>query len=203
MKMEVGQLNEVNDSTDNSFIHRMMNTITTMILNPVRTIKYTFLKLFSVPTPWLVNSIPIFGGRTLFELFVMAGSAAVVISLGIQLGGLKAGVITDSVFAVLILFGLRHNILNILFGLSFERALFFHKILLFLGLASATVHGVALGPRLSGFVMVALIMFAGLTYLIKNTFFELFYFLHMATYITIIPIAVGHGAFYFPLAGKE
>lgn len=164
--------------------------------------KYLLLKLFSVPTPGLRNSLPIFGGKTLFEVIIMIAVTVITIAVSISAGAETAGVIADLLFAILVLFGLRHNILNIIFGVSFERALYFHKLLVLLGLSATAIHGIGLGANTGGFVLVALIMSTGLIYFTKNTSFELFYYLHVAIYVCICPIAYMHGAFYFPIAGK-
>lgn len=90
--------------------------------------RYQFIRAISVPIPFTPNRIPIIGGRTLIELFTFLAMTILAVVVGCREGKL-AGNTCDWIGAFVILASLRNfNFYHIVFGISFERALYWHKL---------------------------------------------------------------------------
>ena len=85
--------------------------------------RYWCMRLVSCPVPGLKASIPIIGGRTLIEILCFFLLVLMAISLALP-DNKDAGEIGDLFGAATTIFGLRNNLLQVLFGISYERALF-------------------------------------------------------------------------------
>ena len=90
--------------------------------------------------------------------------------------------------ALLILLGLRHNILNYVFGISFERALYYHKFIASVLVLTTIIHIVYAESKgdPTGLALFGLILVVCGSYFIKSYSFELFYFVHIGAFIPII-----------------
>jgi len=137
-------------------------------------------------------------------LFVLAIICALLCT--IQNGSSSSGSCVQIIGLFVVLFGLRNNFNTIIFGISFERAIYFHKFIGLLFMLGTAFHGyynlVGSSPsnfasgtmNLTGVILAFLVGGIGLSYLVKNKNFEVFYYLHMAMYIATIPVAFLHGA---------
>lgn len=137
-------------------------------------------------------------------LFVLAIICALLCT--IQSGSSSSGSCCQTIGLFVVLFGLRNNFNTIIFGISFERAIYFHKFIGLLFMLATAWHGyynlVGSSPsnfasgtmNLTGVILAFLVGGIGLSYLVKNKNFEVFYYLHMAMYIATIPVAYLHGA---------
>ena len=93
--------------------------------------RYHLVRLLSIPVPFVPNKIPIIGGRTLIELFFFIAGAILAIVIGCRWReGASAGHTCEAIGAVVIIAALRKlGLYSCLFGISFERALIWHKAL--------------------------------------------------------------------------
>jgi NADPH oxidase len=112
------------------------------------------------------------------------------------------GRISDYAGAVTMAFGLRNNVLNFLFGISFERAIFWHKVTAIVFIITAAIHGILLGSNDTGFIIIAFMGLAALIYFVKDKNFEIFYYLHMISAIVVVIIISIHGGLFTSLLGK-
>mmetsp|Transcript_26197 Transcript_26197/g.44193 ORF Transcript_26197/g.44193 Transcript_26197/m.44193 type:complete len:553 (+) Transcript_26197:100-1758(+) len=156
--------------------------------------RYAVIRCISVPVPFLSHKIPIIGGRTFVELIVVLA----IFALGIATAG--GGGTTNVLFGLTILISMRFNVLTLIFGIPFERALFFHKVLASSGLIAMIIHALSEGTNGSGLALAFLLGGAMGAYLIKPYAFEIFYYSHILCYVISIPFAIGHGAGIFALA---
>jgi NADPH oxidase len=108
----------------------------------------------------------------------------------------------------MILFALRNNVLTFLFGISFERALLWHRAAARLTIILAVIHAyknfkedsIIGGNKLTGIPMLVLLITASLSYFIKAKSFELFYYFHIISYLTVVILGFIHGATVFSLS---
>lgn len=168
--------------------------------NIIISIRYFLVRFLSCPTPGLRNSIPIIGGRTVPELIVILGIPAVTIGYFIK-GAVAPETLADYAGFVAVILGLRHNILGILFGISFERAVFYHKGVGLICFVFLLIHAIQKSAvSATGIAIATIIGLMALLYIGKNFLFELFYYFHIVGYVALIPITKLHGAFLIPYA---
>ena len=150
----------------------------------------------------------------MLELIFVFGTYALTLAVCPSLGTQKSGSLASAGAGLIILLALRNNVATIFFGISFERALFFHKLGAVLVLALAIIHGyLALirdesfqlyneyqDENTDGMLLLAMMVSMSLLYGLKNFFFEYFYIVHVLFYALIIPVAIVHGATVFALA---
>ena len=132
---------------------------------------------------------------TNFSLFqiIICGIYAVSIYLSV-IEGPNDGQVANSLGCIVFLLGMRNNLLSVIFGISFERALYWHKVISYVFMLTVSIHAVLMGIDFSGIVLAALCLFAPISYLFKNTSFELFYYSHIVKNVLIAIFCVGHGA---------
>ena len=162
--------------------------------------RYLLVRLFGVPIPFLSNRIPILGGKTAADLIcciLMITMSYYIPTLNIT--GLTFAKVADYSFAMLVLCGLRSiNILNLALGISFERAIFYHKLMMpivFIILVSHSFYRTT--PNSTGVLLGTLVGLMGGVYLLKPINFQLFYYSHVALFCIIIMVAAIHGATLF------
>lgn len=167
---------------------------------PIKAFRFFLIRLLSCPVPGLMSCVPIVGGRTVPELVIIFGVP--LIALAIVFGAkFDAGNMSDFMGMVAIALGLRHNFMAVLFGISFERAVYYHKGFALLCLLFLVIHGNQFGSNASG-VGIGFIMFLmALMYTFKPYFFEVFYYIHVIGYAILIPVTLAHGSVLIPLAG--
>lgn len=154
------------------------------------------------------------GAVTPFELIAVVTIFAIVIAICLLSGSSSSGELSAYIIFITVIISLRNNILQYTLGISWERALLFHKMFGLLSFATAAIHGIPLlgegndegeGDRRrleddeektsSGLPLLILIACQPILYvLIKPYFFELFYYLHMLIYLAMAYFAIEHGA---------
>jgi predicted ferric reductase len=157
----------------------------------VRHMRFLLIRALSCPVPGLSSkTVPLIGGRTGLEIIVCIIIAAAVVAF--SLVGDAGSVLAASIFVAVIL-GLRTNVLEIVFGVSFERALYYHKWFGSLVLAIMVIHILQRGVSTSGIVLIITTVLIGTVYLGKNLNFEFFYYGHIAAYIATAITLLFHG----------
>lgn len=162
------------------------------------------MRLVSCPVPGLKASFPIIGGHTLIELLCFLMLVLMAISLAMP-DNKDAGEIGDLFGAATTIFGLRNNLLHVLFGISYERALFWHKVMGSCTLGIICFHAL-IGFDFTGFMICLSVGLMALTYLIKNMSFphafEVFYYTHLTSIVLIMVFGqLHHDAVWFSLSG--
>ena len=81
-------------------------------------IKYTILRFFSCPIPFLVNNVPIIGGKTAIEIVLILFALIFIIYIGLTIDGLTMGSVTDYIFATVVCLSIRNYVLTLFFNIS-------------------------------------------------------------------------------------
>lgn len=175
-----------------------------MIQGKIASCRYWCMRLVSCPVPGIKASVPIIGGRTLVEIICVAILILMAVSLALP-SNQGAGHYGDFFGAATTVLGLRNNILQILFGISYERALYWHKVMGGCTLGMICFHALC-GFNFSGVMMCFAMGMMTLTYLIKNMdfahAFEVFYYTHLVSILLIIAFGqMHHSAMWFSLSG--
>lgn len=170
-----------------------------LLSEKLRWVRYWIIRFVSVPVPFLRSSVPIVGGKTFIELIVLGIAFAIGIMTALP-DYANAGNIADYLGVVTVVVGFRNNILSGLLGISYERALFWHKAVGILALVVTIIHSFEgmTNPSGLGIVIVMLVM-TGL-YFVKKWIFNIFYFVHLAGILCLIALLYAHYATYFPAA---
>mmetsp|Transcript_14500 Transcript_14500/g.27116 ORF Transcript_14500/g.27116 Transcript_14500/m.27116 type:complete len:558 (+) Transcript_14500:142-1815(+) len=166
--------------------------------------RYWCMRLVSCPMPGLKASFPIIGGRTLIEIICFLMLVLMAVSLAMP-DNKDAGEIGDLFGAATTIFGLRNNLLQVLFGISYERALFWHKVMGSCTLGIICFHAL-IGFDFTGFMICVSMGLMALTYFIKNMSFphafEVFYYTHFVSILLIMVFGqLHHDAVWFSLSG--
>lgn len=149
------------------------------------------IQFFACPTPGLKNTIPLLGGRTVIELL----GVIVVMALPIALAGAGGAIDAANVSGLIcILLALRFNYALKLLNLSFERALFWHKIMAIVFLVTMIIHAASKGANTTGLIIVCSAGIMSLAYLSKPYFFEVFYYIHLSLLVVCCAACFVHGA---------
>lgn len=183
---------ETDDVKLNAFAQSKRNL--SSILLPLKSLRYLIVRTVSVPIPFLSHHLSILGGKTAVELGIIIFVSTFAIS------GAGSGKYNDIMSALLVLLSMRFNVLTAVFGISFERALFWHKFVALVAIGCIGVHMKDKGNNNSGIAIIVLMAIACGSYLVKPYLFELFHFAHILCYVLTIPYALKHGAKYFPYA---
>lgn len=166
-------------------------------------LRYAVIRTLSCPVPFMPTWLPVIGGKTLPELVMVCFMTGIVVAMVLSSGeGESIGNIADYLGVILIAFALRKGNVLSLFGISFERAIFWHKVVGGLTMFAVLLHGLRVGEtNATGLALGVLIGFAGLLYLLAafEISFNLFYYLHMLMYVIIAPIVIIHGGKWFGL----
>jgi hypothetical protein len=161
--------------------------------------RYLLIRTLTCPAPFMSNNIPYIGGKSILELVLILVVAAGSIALAFASGARGAGSIADYLGGITVVFGMRNNVLTI-FGISFERALYWHKVLATFACVVSLIHGFGCEGNSTGTIVIVLMCLTSAIYFIKPWRFEIFYYFHIGFYAAIIPIAVLHKCTFFPLA---
>jgi predicted ferric reductase len=118
-----------------------------------------------------------------------------------------SGYVATIPMALAFAFAARNSIWTFLFGISFERALFYHKLCAWSSLVCGCIHGYygvkdeGMGDEdsLTGIVLVAAfgLLIASSINIIRRRLFEVFYYLHWVFFIIVILMGFAHGASTF------
>lgn len=128
-----------------------------------------------------------------------------VIAVLISIPNLEgAGSVGDVLGAVTTIFGLRNNLLNVVFGISYERALFWHKVMGCCFIMVIVIHAFE-GMNFSGIMMLVAMICMATTYFIKNMSiphaFEIFYYLHLSCMLLLVVMGMLHGTPFIIISG--
>lgn len=147
------------------------------------------------------------GPITLFEIIALLLVIVLPIVVAIASGKGGSGSVTEYIMFLCVLVAIKTNVLQFLLGVSWERAILFHKVCGMVSLACAAIHGLgqllsmssseilADSRAFSGMILLILLGLQPILYaVIKPYFFEVFYFLHLAVYFVMVYYAVEHGA---------
>jgi NADPH oxidase len=159
-------------------------------------------QFFSIPIPGISRIVPIFGGRSFFELILAIFIVILALALGFS-DALLAGKVANFIGFILAFMVLRKNFILDFFAISLETSVFWHKFFAILMLALVLIH--AIGEKFdnaSGIAMFILVIITSSLYLF--TFvgkFNYFYFPHVVIFGILIPLLFIHGAIFFGIAG--
>mgnify|MGYP005992806617 CR=1 FL=1 len=147
------------------------------------------------------------GPITPFEMGALSLVLIIPIICAIIGSKISSGQVAEYMIFIAVLVALKNNALQFCLGISWERAILFHKVFSFCALICGAIHGIpqltgmkgteimADNKTFSGLILLLLLGFQPILYaLIKPYFFEVFYYLHLSIYGTMIYFAVQHGA---------
>lgn len=168
----------------------------------LKSLKYRVIRALSFPVPGLRYDIPIIGGKSSIEIITMV---ALLIGLTYSASSnyLTAGNVTEGLFSIGILMGLHYfNFLTIIFNISVERAVFWHKACTSLGIICMIIHAVlASFDSATGIILGLTVLAMGALYvLFKDRKFELFYYSHVTGIFLVILFSILHGAVFVAIA---
>lgn len=138
---------------------------------------------------------------TPFEIAFLGIIFLVVIVKSLSAGETEAkGKVVQFVVFFTMLLGLRKNVMQLLFGMSFERAILIHKSFGILAVICMLIHGAPALPERAGGTgvpLMILLLLQPLIYItvkVKLTFYEIFRFVHLVSVFIIIIVGAIHGA---------
>ena len=170
-------------------------------------IRYLLIRYLTCPVPFLPQNTPIFGGHSLLECIYLVIGTVILIAycqIGADIKG--SGNIAQIAGVSCVLLGYRNNVATLYFGISFERALFWHKVTAILVLILSAIHTVIgqNGERdkvVTGYILIGLMIVTSIAYTLKRFIFEFFYFIHFGLFGVIIVLSFIHGASAIAIAG--
>ena len=138
--------------------------------------------------------------KSALELFLIVAAFAITIAISQGwLDGGSSGQLAEDMACFMIISAFKNNILTILFGISWERAIQVHKVAGVLTVLLAISHMIInMRERLRivkyGIALLCLFTASSLSYLLKKRNYEVFYAFHVASYICILGVGYSHGA---------
>lgn len=111
-----------------------------------------------------------------------------------------------------VIFALRNNVLTVLFGISFEKAIFWHQFTAILVIIMTLIHAMIIvkksgiiiksihSHKASGVALLMVLVISSMSILLKKYRFEAFYYLHISMFFMATGLAVVHGANIFAYA---
>ena len=127
-------------------------------------IRYLLIRYLTCHVPFLPQCTPFLGGHSLLECIYLVVGTVILVSycqIGANIQG--SGSITQIAGVACVLLAYRNNIATIYFGISFERALYWHKVIAILALILSAIHTV-IGQSgeadkvLSGYILLGLMI---------------------------------------------
>lgn len=181
-------------------------SLTSGMLSWIYRLRYSFIRCTTCPVPFLPPSTPFIGGKSVLEFISIILIALVSALLCVKVDGDGAGNVASFVAGASVLCGLRNNVLTVFFAISFERALFWHKIIAIISIGFSLLHGIQLfdlddGEGQTGLVLLLLMGLTAGSYLVKKYFFEIFYYFHTVVFIGITVLCFLHGATLMGISG--
>lgn len=168
----------------------------------VYSLRYWMIRHLTCSVPYLPFWLT--QGKSVLEWLFLEATFLIFLIITQNLDSQNAGQLTADVACAMIVFALRNNILTVVFGISFERALFWHKAAARLTIAMGVIHAIInyktdtveeFQNYKTGLTLLILIITASLSYfLLKKKNFEIFYYFHILLYFVIVVIAAIHGA---------
>jgi NAD(P)H-flavin reductase len=167
-------------------------------------------RVFSVPVPLLTISFDVKRGDLVLTLPVVL----VLVAVNAVLAGTRSvggsGTIATLGLLLVFFFAIRNNVLLLeLTGISFERALFYHKLFAYTTIVLSALHGVAYllahhhgkehdkaSTAVTGTIMfVAMVLlFVVSLNVVRRRFFELFMRVHWVLFLVVFIVGMAHGA---------
>jgi NADPH oxidase len=222
-----GKENNYFDSIEITKIVKVVNSVNAF--SQYINFRYLIIRFFTIPLKCLPVSFPFIGGRTLIELLYIILGIVISIAIFSKQDTDDSGSISTILAGASVLFSLRNNILTIVCGVSFERAMFYHKWAGVFAIITGFIHGyIALwkgdsddghhdrrldgydGPpptsvstffnaikdddNFTGFLLLLLMMLTACSYVVKNYWFEIFYYFHFTVSFAIFIFALMHEA---------
>ena len=137
--------------------------------------RYLTIRHLTCPVPYLPHSFPIIGGKSVLECsYFFLALILLVVFCRIDGEGAMAdthasGWFTGAFGALTVLLALKNNIASIMFGISFERALFYHKFSAIMCYFTAAAHTFIVFYHHEqkngiGFVLTAVLLSLGASY---------------------------------------
>mmetsp|Transcript_6720 Transcript_6720/g.7031 ORF Transcript_6720/g.7031 Transcript_6720/m.7031 type:complete len:561 (+) Transcript_6720:29-1711(+) len=161
-------------------------------------LRYLIVRTIGIPIPFLSKSIPIIGGRSLIELIMIIIPFLLTITSGLSVDPQDAGILADYILAITVIIGFRNNILSYLFVMSYERVLYWHKVMGMVSIAIVIIHGFAGWTNQTGLPIFIIMAGMAATYLIKPYIFEVFYYVHIIGIVLLLIFSFLHYAQIFP-----
>jgi hypothetical protein len=108
-----------------------------------------------------------------------------------------------------VLFALRNNVLTVLFGISFEKALAWHQFTAILVIFMTMIHATIIvkksglivksidSHKATGAAMLIVLLVMSMSIRLKKYHFEAFYYLHISMFLLAIRLALLHEAYIF------
>lgn len=155
--------------------------------------RYALIRASSLPVA-VPSKFPVLGGKNIIEVGVMLLIFAAGIAVTLGSGEEGSGSVASWIAGFGVLLGLRNNPLTLVFGISFERALFWHKLVCILAISLSVIHGCLAESSSSGITLTCLMGGTSVVYLAKYVSFELFYFVHILFLGGIAAVAFMHSA---------
>jgi len=149
--------------------------------------KYSCVTLCGVPSSDLFSYIAYIVIEVVIILALFGLAAVLATGEGFE----DSGEIADVFCAVAVLFGLRNNVLELIFGISFERALYWHKMVSFSAILITLYHSLC-GASLSGFFLIFGMIVMSLSYFLRHINFEWFYYMHLSANASFIFFGLIH-----------
>lgn len=165
------------------------------IVNKFYKLRYGLIRFLSVGS--VSAKTFIIGGKSFIEVLILLLIFGAGLFLTLTSGALGSGSCASWVAGMGVLLGLRNNPLTLVFGISFERALFWHKFVCLCAIAFAIVHGILAGSSATGITLICMMGGTSLIYLAKYYCFELFYVMHVLFLAGIAAVAFLHSATTF------
>lgn len=171
-----------------------VNTAGYSSLSHSSSFRLSLIKWLTCPLPWIPRSIPIVGGRSFLEVFV--GVSFLVLFLAVGLTNSRAsGTVANYLSLLLVSLAIRNNVITAAFGLTFERGIFWHKVVGSMTLMLVLIHSIESRWSIDGVVLTVMMLFTASLYLFAwFKKFNFFYFGHVMLYVLMIIPAFIHGA---------
>ena len=197
--MELSEISQLEDRPDDNYENAGQTTFPTnqarlrsryICTTWTQRLRYFLIRLTSCPVPYLSAKIPVIGGRSAVEVGLMIVISIMVLHKSCE-NFKKAGKVLDIMLAIMIVLGIRTNLLTIMFGVSFDRAIYVHKMFGLLTMAVTIIHTL---HKLNdtGIVLLTFMCVMVASYLVKPFYFELFYYSHIISFMIIAPVSVIH-----------
>lgn len=169
-------------------------------INFLKKIRYSVTRIISYPFPGFAAWIPYIGGKTSAQTLICCSGALLSIFYSLLDTEHKGGKMTDITLAIVVALSMRKNMMTFLFGISYERTIFWHMSVAFLTALLMLLHGYFDDSNFTGIVLGILVGVTICLYVVKPFWFELFYYLHILCFVAMVPFAILHGCIYFPAA---
>ena len=169
-----------------------------LYITKIYALRYWVIRNLTCKVPYVPYTIT--KGKSLLEIVVIISTFGIL--LGMSQGYLTtktSGRMAVDFACIMIIFALKNNALTMFLGISYERAIQYHKAAGVLTVLLAISHMILnerkmLEVEKSGIITLVLFTATSLSYLLKDIWFELFYYFHFCMYFVIAAMTHIHGA---------